>query len=68
MKTPAYIAIALVAAGAGFGIYHFGVGAPRAEREQRVNAAEQAQVEGPAAGIPDVLPDFTLADIEGQPR
>jgi thiol-disulfide isomerase/thioredoxin len=68
MKTPAYIAIALVAAAAGFGIYHFGVGAPRAEREQRVNAAEQAQVEGPAAGIPDVLPDFTLADIEGQPR
>jgi thiol-disulfide isomerase/thioredoxin len=67
MKTPAYIAIALVAAAAGFGIYHFGV-APRAEREQRVNAAEQAQVEGLAAGIPDVLPDFTLAGIDGQPR
>jgi len=67
MKTSAYIAIALVAAAAGFGIYHFGV-APRAEREQSVNAAAQAQVEDTTAAIPDVLPDFTLADIEGQPR
>jgi thiol-disulfide isomerase/thioredoxin len=68
MKTPAYIAIALVAAAAGFGIYHFGI-APRIEREQRVNAAEAAQVEGPAAAaIPDTLPDFTLAGIDGQPR
>jgi thiol-disulfide isomerase/thioredoxin len=71
MKTPAYIAIALVAAAAGFGIYHFGI-APRAEREQRVNAAEAAQVAGqepaPAAAVPDVLPDFTLGDIDGQQR
>lgn len=73
MKTPAYIVIALVAAAAGFGIYHFGV-APRAEREQRINAAEAAQVAGqrqepaPAAGVPDVLPDFTLVDMQGQQR
>jgi thiol-disulfide isomerase/thioredoxin len=69
MKTPVYIAIALAAAAAGFGIYHFGV-APRA-RQERINAAEAAQVEGqetvPAA-TPDVLPDFTLAGIDGQPR
>lgn len=67
MKTSGYIAIALVAAAAGFGIYHFGI-APR-EREARINAAEAAQVAGPAAAaVPDVLPDFTLADIDGQPR
>jgi thiol-disulfide isomerase/thioredoxin len=68
MKAPAYIAIALVAAAAGFGIYHFGI-APKA-REERVNQAEAAQVqaETPAAAVPDVLPDFTLADIDGQPR
>jgi thiol-disulfide isomerase/thioredoxin len=66
MKTSAYIAIALVAAAAGFGIYHFGV-ASRA-REERINAAEEAQVQGQAAAVPDVLPDFTLAGIDGQPR
>src|SRR5687768_3277906 len=56
------------AAAAGFGIYHFGI-APKA-REERVNQAEAAQVqaETPAAAVPDVLPDFTLADIDGQPR
>jgi thiol-disulfide isomerase/thioredoxin len=66
MKTPAYIVIALVAAAAGFGIYRFGI-APKIQ-EQRLNAAETAQVEGPASAMPEVLPDFTLADIDGQPR
>jgi thiol-disulfide isomerase/thioredoxin len=66
MKTPAYIVIALVAAAAGFGIYRFGI-APKIQ-EQQLNAAEAAQVEGPAPAMPEVLPDFTLADIDGQPR
>jgi thiol-disulfide isomerase/thioredoxin len=71
MKTSVYVVIALVAAAAGFGIYHFGV-APKA-REERINAAEAAQVQGePAAestpAVPDVLPDFTLSGIDGQPR
>lgn len=64
MKTPAYIAIALLAAAAGFSIYHFGV-APRVSEQPPEAAAEAAE---PAAAIPDVLPDFTLGDIEGQPR
>jgi thiol-disulfide isomerase/thioredoxin len=64
MKTPVYIAIALVAAAAGFGIYHFAI-APRMTAQSDV-ATEAAPA--PAAAIPDVLPDFTLADIEGQPR
>lgn len=68
MKTPAYIAIALTAAVAGFGIYHFGIAPRVAEREDRINAAEAAQVQGTAAGVPEVLPDFTLADIDDQPR
>ena len=68
MKTPAYIAIALAAAAAGFSIYHFSI-TTRTDREQRVNAAEAAQVEGSeAAAMPEILPDFTLADMEGQPR
>jgi thiol-disulfide isomerase/thioredoxin len=67
MKTSVYIGIALVAAAAGFGIYHFGVASR--DREERVNAAEAAQVQAPAApAMPEVLPDFTLGDIDGQPR
>lgn len=67
MKTPAYIAIALVAAAAGFGIYHFAV-APRMQTAAVPAATEEAAAPEPAAAIPDVLPDFTLGDIEGQPR
>jgi len=64
MKTPVYVAIALVAAAAGFGIYHFGI-APRTTAQPDV-VTEPASP--PAAAMPDVLPDFTLADMEGQPR
>lgn len=68
MKTPAYIAIAVVAAAAGFGIYHFGV-APRAQAPEQLAATEApAPAAEPTASIPDVLPDFTLGDLEGQPR
>lgn len=68
MKTPAYIAIAVVAAAAGFGIYHFGV-APRAQAPEQLAATEApAAAAEPTASIPDVLPDFTLGDLEGQPR
>jgi thiol-disulfide isomerase/thioredoxin len=65
MKTPAYIAVALIAAAAGFGIYHFAV-APKTQQEPPAVAAEAAPET--AATIPDVLPDFTLGDLDGQPR
>jgi len=65
MKTPVYIAVALVAAAAGFGIYHFAV-APKAQQEPPAVAAEAAPET--TAAIPDVLPDFTLNDIDNQPR
>jgi len=69
MKTPVYIAIALVAAAAGFGIYHFGV-APRSKAPEPEAAAQATPSPEPeaAAAMPDVLPDFTLADIDGQAR
>lgn len=63
MKTPVYIVIALVAAAAGFGIYQFGI-APRLDTQQPEPAAETET----APAIPDVLPEFTLADMDGQPR
>jgi thiol-disulfide isomerase/thioredoxin len=64
MKTPAFIAVALVAAAAGFAIYQFGI-APRVNPQPEV-AAEAAPES--ASSVPEVLPDFTLADIDGQPR
>jgi thiol-disulfide isomerase/thioredoxin len=66
MKTPAYIAIALVAAAAGFGIYQFGV-APKTKAPPEATAAAATTTEQ-SASVPEVLPDFTLADMEGQPR
>lgn len=70
MKTPAFIAIALVAVAAGFGLYHFGVGprgqAPEPMPQATPDAAAPAQET--VAAVPDVLPDFTLTDIDGQQR
>lgn len=65
MKAPVYIVIALVAAAAGFGIYRVGI-APRIDAQQPQAAAETETP--PAPTIPDVLPDFTLAGIDGEPR
>lgn len=75
MKSIGYIAVALVAAAAGFGIYQFGI-APRANTEQ-VSTSNQsatappssaAQADASAEGLPEILPDFTLANLEGQPQ
>jgi thiol-disulfide isomerase/thioredoxin len=70
MKTSVYIGIALVAAAAGFGIYRFCV-APHSQtqtQQQEAAAPEATAAEPAAVAVPDVLPDFTLADIEGNPR
>lgn len=74
MKPIGYIAIAVVAAAVGFGIYQFGI-APHANPEQ-VSAETAApapspaepQAETSADGLPQTLPDFTLANLEGQPQ
>ena len=67
MKTSAYIVVAVIAAAAGFGIYRFGI-APPASEPQPAQPAAATEATEPAAGIPEVLPDFTLADMDGQQR
>ena len=70
MKTSVYMAVAVVAALAGFLIYRYTV-APQAQtaETQAPAAAEPVVVasEEPS-GIPTRLPDFTLGDLDGKPR
>ncbi|HEY0683913.1 MAG TPA: TlpA disulfide reductase family protein [Steroidobacter sp.] len=71
MKPIGYIVVAVIAAAAGFGIYQFGI-APRATTESAPTQAEAPAA--PAAeqatedALPETLPDFTLANLEGQPQ
>lgn len=75
MKPIGYVVVAVVAAAAGFGIYQFAI-APRAhvETPQAANEAAPAEseaateTEGGADALPETLPDFTLANLEGQPQ
>jgi thiol-disulfide isomerase/thioredoxin len=71
MKPIGYVVVALVAAAAGFGIYQFAL-APRATTEQAATTppaapAEEATTESDDA-LPETLPDFTLANLDGQPQ
>jgi thiol-disulfide isomerase/thioredoxin len=70
MKSFVYVGVAVLAAAAGFGIYHFAV-APKMNAAPAAAAVESA-AEAPAgeesSAVPDVLPDFTLGDLDGQPR
>nr|WP_298724621.1 TlpA disulfide reductase family protein [uncultured Steroidobacter sp.] len=71
MKPIGYVVVALVAAAAGFGIYQFAL-APRANLEQPVSANQAAPAEAAdeteGTALPEILPDFTLANLEGQPQ
>ncbi|HEY0943130.1 MAG TPA: TlpA disulfide reductase family protein [Steroidobacter sp.] len=70
MKFIGYIAVAVVAAAAGFAIYQFGI-APRVSSEQAAlpeAVAPAAESEAAADGLPETLPDFTLANLEGEPQ
>jgi len=69
MKPIAYVVIALLAGAAGFGIYRFAL-EPRLVTTEPASVAEpfpQASP-GPTSASTEVLPDFTLTDIDGQPR
>jgi thiol-disulfide isomerase/thioredoxin len=69
MKAVTYVVVALVAGLAGFAIYRFALEpkiAPELATSAPAPAAEPAPAE--SSGAPDTLPDFTLADIEGNPR
>lgn len=76
MKPIALIAVAVVAAAAGFGIYQFGV-APRATTAANTEQAQDAtpapaaaepQAEASDTALPETLPDFTLPNLEGTPQ
>jgi len=76
MKPLVYVAIAAVAAGAGFGIYRYGI-APRVTPQVPiVQAGQEADAPALAASdtanssspIPTTLPEFSLQDRDGQLR
>lgn len=63
MKPIGLVAVALVAAAAGFAIYSYGI-APRLAAPLTSAAPAEPQ----PAEMPRVLPDFSLEDRDGQPR
>lgn len=70
MKAIVYVAVALIAAAAGFGIYRYAIEPNRPVGESPAATAQEAS---PAAGeaatpVPTTLPDFTLAGLDGTPR
>lgn len=78
MKPIGYVVVALIAAAAGFGIYQFAL-APRvnsnAEQAQSTHdiaptppSAAESEAEATDDALPETLPDFTLANLEGQPQ
>jgi thiol-disulfide isomerase/thioredoxin len=67
MKVIVYVAVALVAAAVGFGIYRYGI-EPRMHAISEAPAVAEAAPPSPEVQIPTTLPDFTLADLEGTPR
>jgi thiol-disulfide isomerase/thioredoxin len=70
MKSMVYVAVALVAAAAGFGIYRFAI-APNISAEAPSAAAPEPAptlATEDASALPETLPDFTLGDLEGNPR
>jgi len=79
MKPLVYVAIAAVAAGAGFGIYRYGIAprlapqaAPPLEAQAAAAPTAAAAASSDAANasppIPTTLPDFSLQDRDGQLR
>jgi thiol-disulfide isomerase/thioredoxin len=74
MKISAYIAVAAIAAIAGFLLYQYGIEHRTSAEVVSGPVAVQSAAEQPASaaaetdGIPAKLPDFTLGDLEGKPR
>jgi thiol-disulfide isomerase/thioredoxin len=70
MKAVTYIVVAVLAAAAGFAIYRFAIEPTVAPETATPLAAETSApaAEPTSAGAPEVLPDFTLTDVEGKPR
>lgn len=70
MKASVYVAVAAIAAAAGFLVYRYAV-MPRAAMETTAGPIEVRQTAEPEAAendVPETLPDFTLGDLSGTPR
>src|SRR5262245_64096994 len=70
MKTSVYVAVAAIAATAGFLIYRYAVQPPRVDGQLAAPVAQvatQPAHEEESGAIPAKLPDFTLGDLEGKP-
>jgi thiol-disulfide isomerase/thioredoxin len=72
MKAIIYVIVALVAGVAGFGIYRYAiepkVTAPETSTPLASTLPSAADSAAAPSGAPEVLPDFTLADLDGNPR
>lgn len=70
MKSSMYVVVALIAGIAGFAIYRLALApAPEAVIETAATGLDSSPAEvATPAGSPDVLPEFSLIDIEGTPR
>ena len=71
MKISVYVAVAAIAATAGFFIYRYGV-APREAMTGIVSPVTEPVADPSASDesgeLPATLPEFTLGDLEGKPR
>jgi thiol-disulfide isomerase/thioredoxin len=70
MKAVTYVLVAVLAAAAGFAIYRFAI-EPTVSPETAAPLMAEAQApsaEPASSAPPDVLPDFTLTDVAGNPR
>jgi thiol-disulfide isomerase/thioredoxin len=72
MKAITYVVVALAAGLAGFAIYRFALEPKIAPEPVTSTTAITTSDPEPAvaepSGTPDMLPDFTLTDVEGNPR
>jgi thiol-disulfide isomerase/thioredoxin len=70
MKTSVYIAVAAIAAAAGFLIYRHAFQPPLVDGQVAGPVAQVATQPAPeeSGAIPATLPDFTLGDLDGKPR
>ena len=74
MKITGYVAVAAIAATAGFFLYRYGVEHAATTKVLSGPISVQSTAQPPAppaeepAGIPAKLPDFTLGDLQGEPR
>lgn len=68
MKALSYVAVAVVAAAAGFAIYRYAIEPRVAPAPLKSVAAEVPAATEPTPQVPTVLPDFSLLDREGAKR